>query len=109
MAEGEKKRAIFMFFECTQFCSADQIVQNHCFARTWFAKLKEKDERGGKLMKKMLAKAHDTLREYWKRTFTHSGNRNMSRGAQYVDKIITFPHGDNWRRPNARKRGLKKK
>lgn len=41
-------------------------------------------------------------RSYWRRMM-HSTHRAMSSGAQQILKLITMPHGDNWRRKNEKK------
>jgi len=36
------------------------------------------------------------LREHWE-TLVANSHRNMSRGAEYINKLITCAHGDEWR------------
>lgn len=68
--------------------------QNPCFIDIQAAKLKEIDK--GETMKKMLGKTRETMRNYWRQTM-ESARVKMPRGAQYVDKIISWARGDNWR------------
>ena len=37
------------------------------------------------------------LREHWDKLVA-SSHRNMSRGAEYINKVITFAHKDQWRK-----------
>jgi len=55
-------------------------------------------------MKRIFNKARDvfpkignTLRTYWRKLMASKHNK-MSEGAQNLDKIITRPRGDSWRR-----------
>lgn len=45
----------------------------------------------------MFRKMHQGLVDWW-REKAHSTWHNMSRGAEQRAKILTFAHGDNWRR-----------
>ncbi len=47
-------------------------------------------------MKKMIGKTRETMRQYWGRVMS-STRKRMSIGAQYVDSIITWARGENWR------------
>ncbi len=47
-------------------------------------------------MKKMIGKSRETMRQYWRKVMS-STRKNMSIGAQYVDKIITWARRENWR------------
>jgi hypothetical protein len=40
---------------------------------------------------------------YFEEKTMNSKNNNMSRGAQYVNRIITWAHKDNWRRKEKKK------
>ncbi len=44
----------------------------------------------------------EKVANYWQEVM-HSTHCKMSRGAEYVDKIITWAHADNWRRKNKKK------
>ena len=53
-------------------------------------------------MKKTIAYVGQTVKNHW-RELMASTHRRMSRGAQNLNKIITFAHGDNWRRKEKKK------
>ena len=57
----------------------------------------------------MSKKSHFSSRlfEYWKE-LSHSHHRRMSRGAENIFKMISRPHGDNWRRKESKKESHKK-
>lgn len=54
-------------------------------------------------MKKFIGKTREYLRTYW-RNVMQSKDDNMSRGAEYVNRIITWARGDNWRRGREKKK-----
>ncbi|MDR3550787.1 MAG: hypothetical protein P4L31_05195 [Candidatus Babeliales bacterium] len=45
----------------------------------------------------MFKKMHQGLQDWW-RNMAQSTWHKMSRGAEQRAKILTFAHGDNWRR-----------
>lgn len=47
-------------------------------------------------MKKFLGKSRQTMRNNWKNVM-QSGCIKMSCGAQYIDKMISWARGENWR------------
>lgn len=53
-------------------------------------KLKEED------MKKFIGKTRENMRNYW-RSMMKSARVKMPRGAQYIDKMISWARGENWR------------
>jgi hypothetical protein len=50
-------------------------------------------------MRKFIGKARQYLRTYWC-NLMHSREEHMSRGAEHVNKMITWARGDGWRRRN---------
>jgi hypothetical protein len=42
------------------------------------------------------------IKEYWQRCM-ESTQKKLSRGAENINKIITWARGDNWRRKNEKK------
>lgn len=40
----------------------------------------------------------DTVHQYWKNLFVSKKCRNMSCGSAEILRLITWAHGDNWRR-----------
>ena len=47
-------------------------------------------------MKKFLGNSRASMRNYW-RKLMNSTRVRMPRGAQYIDKIISWARGENWR------------
>ncbi len=47
-------------------------------------------------MKKMWGKTRQTMQNYW-RKMMKSTRINMPVGAKYIDKIISWARGENWR------------
>ena len=47
-------------------------------------------------MKKFFGKSRETMRNYW-RNMMKSVRVKMPRGAQYIDKMITWARGEAWR------------
>ena len=47
-------------------------------------------------MKKMIGKTRETMKNYWRRMMRSAHNK-MPRGAQYIDKMISWARGENWR------------
>ncbi len=47
-------------------------------------------------MKKFLGKSRATMRNNW-RKLMDSTHVKMPRGAQYIDKMISWARGENWR------------
>lgn len=47
-------------------------------------------------MKKMITKSRQTMRNYW-RKMMKSTRTHMPTGAQYIDKMIAWARGENWR------------
>jgi len=47
-------------------------------------------------MKKFLGKTRESMRNYW-RNMMQSARVKMPRGAQYIDKMISWARGENWR------------
>jgi hypothetical protein len=47
----------------------------------------------------MIIKNLKKIREYWCQRM-NSSHKKLSRGAEYIQKIITSAHGDGWRRNN---------
>jgi hypothetical protein len=43
------------------------------------------------------------MRTHWE-TLVANSHRNMSRGAEYINKIITSAHRDQWRRHEDKKK-----
>lgn len=50
------------------------------------------------------------IREHqYEREMLNTEHNKVSRGAEFIDKVITFPKGDNWRRKqNVKKHGKNK-
>ncbi len=55
-------------------------------------------------MKRFIGKARVTMRQYWDRLMRDSQELKMSRGAHCISKMISCPHGDNWRRGREKKK-----
>jgi hypothetical protein len=53
-------------------------------------------------MKKIFDNINSRIRQNWSNVM-HSTKRKMSQGAQFIYKIITSAHGDNWRRKDHKK------
>ncbi len=47
-------------------------------------------------MKKFIGKTRQTMRNYWRKMMS-ADSKKMPRGAQYIDKIISWARGENWR------------
>lgn len=47
-------------------------------------------------MKKFIGDSRKTMRNYW-RKMVDSTRVKMPRGAQYIDKMISWARGENWR------------
>ncbi len=47
-------------------------------------------------MKKFLGKNRQNMKEYW-RNAMKAGCIKMSCGARYIDKMISWARGENWR------------
>ena len=47
-------------------------------------------------MKKFMGDTRQAMRNYWKKVMA-STRVKMPRGAQYIDKIISWARGENWR------------
>lgn len=43
------------------------------------------------------------MRDHWEHLVNNS-HRHMSRGAEYINKVITFARGDEWRRGREKKK-----
>ena len=57
-------------------------------------------------MKKLVTFAHgipQKLRDYWQNRVNHSHHCHMSRGAEYIRNMMTFAHGNQWRRKEGKK------
>lgn len=57
-------------------------------------------------MKKLVTFAHGIphkLRDYWQHRVNHSRHCHMSRGAEYIRNMMTFAHGEEWRRKERKK------
>jgi hypothetical protein len=57
-------------------------------------------------MKKLVTFVHGIphkLRDYWQHRWNHSRHCHMSRGAEYIRSMVTFAHGDGWRRKERKK------
>lgn len=57
---------------------------------------------------KKLKQYKNYLFNYWQAT-SRDIYRRMSRGAFYINRVISFPRGDNWRRPGGGNREIRKK
>jgi hypothetical protein len=44
-----------------------------------------------------MKKKFQRVREYWK-NMMHSTHHAMSRGSEYISRMIAVPHGESWRR-----------
>ena len=53
-------------------------------------------------MKKFIGKTRATMRNYLRQVMDTS-HRHMSRGAEYINKMISWAHNDNWRRKEKKK------
>lgn len=54
-------------------------------------------------MKKMIGRTRETMRQYWQRVMD-STRRNMSTGAQYINRIISWARRENWRGSKEKKK-----
>ncbi len=54
-------------------------------------------------MKKFLGKTRDNMHNYWRRLMSHGGEK-MSCGARYIDKMISWARGENWRGKREKKK-----
>ena len=54
-------------------------------------------------MKKFIGKTRQNMRTYWQKVMK-SGRTAMPRGAQYIDKMISWARGENWRGKKEKKK-----
>lgn len=47
---------------------------------------------------KKIGNVRTRMRDYWRNMMNNSTEKKMSQGAQEIDKIITRPQKDQWRR-----------
>lgn len=45
----------------------------------------------------------ERMRDYWQNLMKDRSEKKLSRGAQKINKIISWARGDNWRRKNEKK------
>ncbi len=47
-------------------------------------------------MKKFFGKTRQTMKQYWQRLMRSDQNK-MPQGARFIDKMISWARGENWR------------
>jgi hypothetical protein len=54
------------------------------------------------MISRKVKQAHQQLYDFWRRV-SNSTHCHMSRGAEYLARIIPYGHKDTWRRKNPKK------
>lgn len=54
-------------------------------------------------MKKFIGKTRQTMRNYW-RNLMSKDTEKMPQGARYIDKMISWARGENWRGKKEKKK-----